>query len=255
MRITLLGTGTSTGVPMIACNCQTCRSDDPRDKRLRVSVLIETERGNIVIDTSADFRQQMLIEKVKTLDAVLYTHHHYDHIAGFDDLRAFQFLMHRAPKCYATQETFYHIRQTFPYAFGAAVQSGGGLPKIPFEVIGREAFEVLGVTIQPIWAKHGVIDVVGYRIGDFAYLTDCNSISDDSIELLKGLKVMILDGLRPKPHPTHFSLGEAAAVANRIGADITYLTHMNHDVLHAREEKSLPERVRLGYDGLSFTHS
>ncbi len=255
MRFTLLGTGTSTGVPMIACKCQTCRSNDPRDKRLRVSVLIEAPQGNIVIDTSADFRQQMLTAKVETLDAVLYTHHHYDHIAGFDDLRAFQFLMHCAPQCYASQDTFDHIRQTFPYAFGNAVQSGGGLPKIPFEVIGHAPFMVCNNLITPIWAKHGKIDVLGYRIGDFAYLTDCNLVPDDSIELLRGLKVLILDGLRPKPHPTHFSLSEAAAVAKKIGADMTYLTHMNHDVLHERESKSLPERVQLGYDGLTFTHT
>jgi phosphoribosyl 1,2-cyclic phosphate phosphodiesterase len=239
---------------MIGCNCQTCRSDDPRDKRLRVSVLIETDRGNIVVDTSADFRQQMLANNVKTLDAVLYTHYHYDHIAGLDDLRAFQFLMHRAPKCYASQETFDHIKQMFPYAFGEAVQSGGGLPKIPFQVIGRESFEVLGLKITPIWAKHGKIDVVGYRIGSFAYLTDCNAIPDESIELLKDLNVLILDGLRPDPHPTHFSLTEAGAMAKRIGATMTYLTHMNHDVLHARESATLPEYVQLAYDGLSFNH-
>ncbi len=255
MRFTLLGTGTSTGIPMIGCNCKTCNSGDPRDKRLRVSVLVESDKGTIVIDTSADFRQQMLTAKVKKLDAVLYTHHHYDHIAGFDDLRAFQFLMHRSPMCYASRETFDHIRRTFPYAFGEAVQSGGGLPNIPFEVIDHEKFGVLGIPIIPIPARHGMIDVLGFRIGDFAYLTDCNAIPEVSIPLLEGLSVLVLDGLRPTPHPTHFSLSEAARIAERIGAQMTYLTHMNHDVLHARDEMTLPDTVRLAYDGLSFIHT
>jgi len=253
MKITLLGTGTSTGVPMIACQCRVCRSNDPRDKRLRVSVLVETPLATLAIDTSADFRQQMLTAGVKRLNAVLYTHHHYDHIAGFDDLRAFQFLMHRAPQCYALQETYDHIRTTFPYAFGAKVQSGGGLPKIPFEVIGEDRFTAATLDITPIPAKHGALDVLGYRIGDFAYLTDCNAIPEASCKKLQGLEVLILDGLRPKPHPTHFSIEEAVGQATRIGATMTYLTHMNHDVLHAEVERDLPPSVRLGYDGLSFS--
>jgi phosphoribosyl 1,2-cyclic phosphate phosphodiesterase len=252
-KFTLLGTGTSTGVPMIACQCRVCRSDDPRDKRLRVSVLVETPVATLVIDTSADFRQQLLGARVKRLDAVLYTHHHYDHIAGFDDLRAFQFLMHHAPTCYALQETYDHIRSTFPYAFGAKVQSGGGLPKIPFEVIGLEPFRTAGLDIIPIPLRHGGLNILGFRIGQFAYLTDCNDIPEFAYDRLRGLEVLVLDGLRPRPHPTHFSIEEAIGQASRIGAKMTYLTHMNHDVLHAEVERDLPAAVRLGYDGLSFT--
>jgi phosphoribosyl 1,2-cyclic phosphate phosphodiesterase len=252
MKITLLGTGTSTGVPMIACNCKTCRSEDPRDKRLRVSVLIETDDKIIVIDTSADFRQQMLAHKVKKLDAVLYTHYHYDHIAGFDDLRAFQFLRHKSPMCYALQETSDYIQQMFPYAFGKAIQAGGGLPKVPFTIIKDENFNVGGITISPIPVEHGLVKVLGYRIGSFAYLTDCNRIPDASLELLRGLDTLILDGLRYDPHPTHFSLDEAVAITKQLNPRITYLTHMNHDILHEEGDRKLPNNVRLGFDGLSF---
>jgi phosphoribosyl 1,2-cyclic phosphate phosphodiesterase len=251
-KITLLGTGTSTGVPMIACNCKTCRSEDPRDKRLRVSVLIEAHEKTIVIDTSADFRQQMLSHKVKELDAVLYTHHHYDHIAGFDDLRAFQFLRHKAPMCYAMRETSDYIQQMFPYAFGKAVQAGGGLPKVPFTVIESSPFKISGLNIIPIPVEHGLVNVLGYRIGSFAYLTDCNRIPDASLALLQGLDTLILDGLRYDPHPTHFSLDEAVAIAKQLKPRITYLTHMNHDILHEEGNSKLPSEVRLGYDGLSF---
>jgi phosphoribosyl 1,2-cyclic phosphate phosphodiesterase len=253
MQVTLLGTGTSTGVPMIGCDCRVCRSTDTRDKRLRVSALLNYDGTNVLIDTSADFRQQMLTANVKKLDAIFYTHHHYDHIAGFDDLRAFQFLLRSTPQCYALPETFEQIKQTFNYAFGAKVQSGGGLPKADFTMIGTEPIQIKARKIQPIPLKHGSLDILGFRVGGFAYLTDCNAIPESSMELLKGLDTLVLDGLRGKPHPTHFSLGEAVQHAEKIGARITYLTHMNHDVMHAEIEKTLPDSVRLGYDGLTFT--
>jgi phosphoribosyl 1,2-cyclic phosphate phosphodiesterase len=252
MRITLLGTGTSTGVPMIACDCTVCRSDDPRDKRLRVSVLIEHGDKNIVIDTSADFREQMLRHQVTHLESVIYTHHHYDHIAGFDDLRAFQFLRKKAPTCYADAATADNIKRVFNYAFGAAIQKGGGLPEVPVKEISTTPFDVLGLNVIPVPLLHGKMPILGFRIGGFAYLTDCNSIPTSSMELLKGLEVLVLDGLRHKPHPTHLSIGEAVALAKKIGARMTYLTHMNHDILHERDERHLPHDVRFGYDGLSF---
>lgn len=252
MKVTLLGTGTSTGVPMIGCGCRICRSTDPRDKRLRVSVLIEHEERNILIDTSADFRQQMLLHKVTHLEAILYTHSHNDHIAGFDDIRAFQFLMRKAPACYADGPTAAHIRRTFDYAFGAATQAGGGLPEVPLVVIDEQPFDLLGLRIIPVPLIHGMLSILGFRIGGFAYLTDCSEIPEASFPLLEGLDTLVLDGLRHKPHPTHFSISEAVLVAERIAPRITYLTHMNHDVLHKQTERELPESVRLGYDGLSF---
>ena len=255
MNITLLGTGTSTGVPMIGCPCATCHSSDSRDKRLRVSVLVEQGDKNILIDTSADFRQQMLAHTVTHLEAVLYTHQHYDHIAGFDDLRAFQFLKKKSPVCFATQETYDHIRKAFDYAFGSALQSGGGLPKANFTIIDNTSFDVEGLHVIPIPLKHGNMNILGYRIGPFAYLTDCSAIPDRSFELLQGLDTLVLDGLRFKPHPTHFSIDEAVKTAERISPGITYLTHMNHDVMHEPTERNLPSHVRLGYDGLAFEFS
>lgn len=250
MRVTLLGTGTSTGVPMIGCGCRVCTSSDSRDKRLRVSALIESGATKILIDTSADFRAQMLSQKVRGLDAVLYTHYHYDHIAGFDDLRAFQFLNLQVPICYTNQETFDVIKRTFGYAFGGAVQSGGGLPNIPFEIIEGLPFTIGDVLVEPVPVDHGNINIFGYRIGKFAYLTDCNRIGAASKEKLKGLEVLVLDGLRFKPHPTHFSIDESIAISKELQPAMTYLTHMNHDVLHSEAEEKLPVNVRLAYDGL-----
>lgn len=237
---------------MVACPCRICHSSDPRDKRLRVSALIAHEGKNILIDTSADFRQQMLALNVTHLDAVLYTHKHYDHIAGFDDLRAFQFLKKKAPPCFANAETAKHIKLRFDYAFGAATQKGGGLPQVSITVIDHEPIDLLGLHIVPIPLEHGNMTILGFRIGAFAYLTDCSAIPSASYDLLAGLDTLILDGLRPKPHPTHFSIGESVAEAHRIGARITYLTHMNHDIMHEETEAALPPNVRLGFDGLTF---
>ncbi len=237
---------------MIGCKCKTCRSNDPRDKRLRVSVLIEHRKSNIVIDTSADFRQQMLAHSVTHLEAILYTHQHYDHIAGFDDLRAFQFLKQKAPVCYASSAVAAHIRKTFDYAFGAAIQTGGGLPEVDIVEMNGRPFSLLDLTIIPIPLLHGTLPIFGFRIGSFAYLTDCSEIPEASFALLEGLDTLVLDGLRFKPHPTHFSISEAVAIAERIAPGITYLTHINHDVLHGKTERALPKNVRLGYDGLHF---
>ncbi len=251
MRITLLGTGTSTGVPMIGCTCRTCTSTDSRNKRLRVSALIETGETTILIDTSADFRQQMLAHSIRKLDAILYTHHHYDHIAGFDDLRAFQFLRLGVPQCYADQQTFDGIVHTFPYAFGQVKNTGGGgVPQLPFTLIGTESFKIGEVLIEPFTIDHGMMDILGFRIGNFAYATDCKRMPIASKEKLKGLEVLVLDGLRYREHPTHLAIPESLKLAKELNATTTYLTHMNHDVLHTEAEVSFPPNVRLGYDGL-----
>ena len=194
----------------------------------------------------------MLSLDVTHLEAILYTHSHYDHIGGFDDLRAFQFLARKSPMCYASEETLAQIKRMFAYAFGSAIQSGGGLPNVPFTTITDETFVVCGFTVQPVPLLHGKLKIYGFRVGGFAYLTDCSGIPEASYDLLKGLDVLVLDGLRFKEHPTHFSVTEALAQAERIAPRMTYLTHMNHDVLHAATEEMLPPNVRLAYDGLSF---
>lgn len=237
---------------MIGCTCPVCRSEDPRDKRLRVSALIEFENKKILIDTSADFRQQMLSLDVRNLDAILYTHSHYDHISGFDDLRAFQFLAKKAPMCYAREDTYQYIRRTFPYAFGDAPQAGGGLPSIHFTTIDDNSFDLHGLTVTPVPLLHGRLEILGFRIGPFAYLTDCSAIPEASFALLEGLDTLILDGLRFRHHPTHLTIAESVKLAGRIRPKITYLTHMNHDVMHAATEHDLPPNVRLAYDGLRF---
>jgi phosphoribosyl 1,2-cyclic phosphate phosphodiesterase len=253
MRITLLGTGTSTGVPMIGCSCNVCTSTDPRDNRLRVSALIESGNTTILIDTSADFRAQMLRMNVKRIDAILYTHHHYDHIAGFDDLRAFQFLRIPVPMCYASQETFDVIRSTFPYAFNLVKNTGGGgVPEIPFTVIDATPLMIGDILVEPVLLDHGMMNIFGYKIGKFAYLTDCKRIPIASKEKLKNLDVMVLDGLRYREHPTHLSIDESITLSKELGAKKTYFTHMNHDVLHAEAEATLPNGIHFGYDGLEI---
>ena len=253
MRVTILGSGTSTGVPMIGCSCKVCTSSDSRDKRQRVSALIESGGTKILIDTSADFRAQMLAHKIRKLDAVLYTHGHYDHIAGFDDLRAFQFLKLPVPMCYANKETYEIIRSTFSYAFDAKPnRPGGGVPNIPFTIIDTASFTIGDIRIAPILLDHGVMDIFGYRVGKFAYLTDCKRIPVASKEKLKNLDVLVLDGLRYTEHPTHLAISESVALAKELSPKMTYLTHMNHDVLHAEAEEKLPKNVRLAFDGLQI---
>jgi phosphoribosyl 1,2-cyclic phosphate phosphodiesterase len=251
MRVTLLGTGTSTGIPMIGCSCKTCSSPDSRDKRLRASALIESGSTTVLIDTSSDFRQQMLRAKVKSLDGILYTHYHTDHISGFDDLRAFHFLRIPVPMCYASEETYKAIQSMFPYAFGLVPNTGGAMATtVPFTVIDTTPFTIGDISIQAIPLDHGFLEIFGFRIGSFAYLTDCKRIPVASREKLKGVETLVIDGLRYAPHPTHMTIDEAISATQDIGAKMTYLTHMNHDVLHAEAEQKLAKNVRLGYDGL-----
>lgn len=252
LKFTILGSGTSTGVPTIACDCPTCTSNDFRDKRLRTSLLIQTVTTNIVIDTSPDFRQQMLIHKVRHLDALIYTHSHYDHIGGFDDLRAFNFQTHAPISVFASQNTIEHLKRVYPYAFGEADQIGGGIPIIDVRIIDSEPFEINGIEFIPIPMKHGILDVMGYRVGDFAYCTDTNHIPEDSMKLLNGLKILILDALRYEKHPTHFNIQEAMDIVKILRPEITYFTHIAHQIKHAETELTLPPNIRLSYDGISF---
>ncbi|MBD1209226.1 MAG: MBL fold metallo-hydrolase [Ignavibacteria bacterium] len=252
MKIRVLGSGTSTGVPLVGCSCATCLSTDPRDKRLRPSILVESDTTTVVIDTSADFRYQMLRENVKKIDAVVFTHHHFDHIGGFDDVRAFNFMLRKALPIYLMQETLDNLERTFIYAFMDTGQKGGGVPVVEQHIIDKEAFTVGDIDFIPIPMMHGKMRVNGYRIGNFAYCTDTNFISEESFALLRNLDILILDALRYESHTTHFSVGEALAAAKRIGAKQTYFTHIAHNIKHDDLESRLPSGIAICYDGLHF---
>lgn len=252
MKITFLGSGTSSGVPTIGCRCAVCVSEDPRDKRLRPSVWLQDGERSILIDTSSDFRQQCLRSGIERLDAVVYTHHHFDHIAGFDDLRAFNFTSRSAIPIFAMPETISNIQNVFSYAFGARTNTGTSVPVVTIVPVLDEPFDVAGLTWTPLALRHGAMRVNGYRIGNFAYCTDCNGFSESALERLKGVEVLVLDALRHTPHPTHYTVDEAVAVAQSIGARMTYFTHIAHEVLHRDVERRLPTGLQLAYDGLEI---
>ncbi|HEY7189004.1 MAG TPA: MBL fold metallo-hydrolase [Vicinamibacterales bacterium] len=249
MRLTFLGTGTSHGVPMIGCECETCRSSDPRDVRLRTSVFVETPDTKVLVDAGPDLRAQALTYRLRDVDAILFTHGHADHILGIDDVRRFNAMLGRPMPCYGDAETLNDIRRTFSYVFNRATPVSGGLPQLElFRVIGP--FSLGRQEVQPVPLWHGGRSILGFRFGPFAYLTDCNRIPDESWPLLGGLDVLVLDALRDRAHPTHFTLAEAVATARRIGAARTYFTHMCHDLRHAPTCERLPEGITLAYDGL-----
>lgn len=254
MEIIILGSGTSMGVPMAGCDCRVCQSNDPKDKRLRTSVFIRTDNARILIDTSADYRQQMLRENIRDLDAVLYTHHHVDHILGMDDLRSFNLLNRHSIPLYGMAETMENIRRVFTYAFNNEKQASS-IPMLEINIINDQPFQVADVPVIPIPLFHGKMPVLGFRIGNFAYCTDVSFIPETSYDLLKNVDVLILDALRYRPHPTHFSIDEAVAEAQKIAAGKTYFTHISHQVLHAEAEAALPENIHLAYDGLRFNLS
>lgn len=252
MHVTFLGTGTSHGVPMIGCRCPVCTSADPRDRRSRPSAVLAFEDGaTVLIDTSTDLRTQALSHGLDRLDAVIYTHSHADHIFGFDDLRRFNVLSGGPLPIYADARTLGDLRRTFAYAFSGGDQAGGGVPQVdPREVIGP--FAILGHEFVPVPILHGTRPILGYRVGRFAYLTDCSAIPADSLPLLRGLDVLVLGALRHRPHPTHFSLREATEAAGRIGARRTWFTHMCHDLGHAATACDLPAEMGLAWDGLTI---
>ena len=252
MKVTFLGTGTSQGVPIITCTCAVCSSTDPRDNRLRTSVLIETEHTNIVLDTGPDFRQQMLRENVQKVDAIVFTHGHKDHTAGFDDIRGFNWKTKEAMEVYANEEVEIVLKRDFHYAF--AEHKYPGVPNLNLNVIQNKNFMIRDVAITPIEVLHYKLPVFGYRIGNFSYITDANFISDSEKEKLKGSKVLVLNALRKSEHISHFTLDQAVAIAREIGAEQTYLIHMSHQMgLHVEVDSELPEGINLAYDGLAVT--
>ena len=247
---TVLGSGTSSGVPTIGCDCPTCTSTDSRDKRLRASLLIQTENTNLVIDTTPDFRQQMLTNNINRLDGILYTHPHFDHIGGFDDIRGLNFVMRRSVNIYANRFTLDRIKQSFYYAFETPEQLGGGVPMCDIHIIDDAPFRVNELEIIPIFLKHGILPVVGYRIGNLAYCTDVNFIPESENHKLENLDVLIIGGLRYTPHPTHFSIDEAIEESNLFKPKQTYITHLAHQVKHYTA--ILPDNIQLAYDGLKI---
>jgi phosphoribosyl 1,2-cyclic phosphate phosphodiesterase len=248
MLITLLGTGTSHGVPVLGCDCQTCISDDPRDIRTRSSVYITTGTAKILIDTATELRIQSLKNRVNRVDLVLITHCHADHVAGFDDLRRFNELQGGEIPVYGNSQSLAGIRQMFPYVFDDKAQLGGGKPKIRLTEV-NSRFEAGGTHIIPIPVWHGRIPVNGYRIGNFAYVTDVSEIPDSSMELLRDLEILVLGVLRYKPHPTHFNLETGLEIIRLLKPRRSLLTHICHDFKHSELNRRLPDGVELAYDG------
>lgn len=251
MQITFLGTGTSQGVPIIACPCNVCNSTDSRDKRLRTSVLVETNEKTFVIDTGPDFRQQMLRENVKQMDGIIFTHEHKDHTAGFDDIRAFNFVNKKKMEVYASANVQEAIKREYAYIFSDFKYPG--IPEINLHLIENKKFSIEGVDFLPIEVMHYKLPVFGFRIGDFSYITDANYISDKEKEKLKNSKVLVLNALRREPHISHFTFDEAIALVKELKPEKAYFLHISHQLgLHADVQKELPENIELAYDGLKI---
>lgn len=250
MKVTFLGTGTSHGVPVVGCDCPVCRSSDPKNNRTRCAVYIETDGLKILVDTPPELRLQFLREDISHADAILFTHAHADHIFGLDDVRRINEISHRQIPCYGSRETLDTLRRAFEYVF-VPTQLGGGKPQL--ELIPVEGpFTIGGARIQPVRILHGILPVLGYRIGGFAYLTDCSCIPEESAEMLGGLDTLVLGVLRPEPHETHFSLSQGLAVVDQLKPRQTYFTHLSHRLDHERTNSILPPGVELAYDGLQF---
>jgi phosphoribosyl 1,2-cyclic phosphate phosphodiesterase len=250
--MTFLGTGTSSGVPMIGCACAVCRSTDPRDKRLRPSIYLDVPgRAGILVDTTPDLRQQALTHGLARIDAVLFTHSHADHILGLDEIRRFNFMQGAAIPCYATSDVWESIRRTFHYVFDGIPRQGGGIPKIDAHDISGP-FTVAGLAVVPVPLLHGRMPILGFRFGDLAYLTDCSAIPDESWPLVAGVETLVIDALRDRKHATHFTVAEAVEAIARVGPRRAYLTHMSHDLGHVQTNARLPQGVELAYDGLSL---
>ena len=251
MKITFLGTGTSQGVPVIGCECAVCLSSDSRDKRLRTSVLLEIGEKSIVIDSGPDFRYQMLREGVKNLDAIVFTHEHKDHVAGLDDVRAYNYWQKKPMDIYVNEDVETALRRVFHYAFDPEAQ--GGVPQLNIHRIDRSEFELGGENWLPIPVMHAEMEVVGFRIGDFAYVTDVNYISEESFKKLNGVKVLVISALRKFEHRSHYSLSEVLEVIERLKPQASYLTHMSHLIgKHEELRGELPENVYPAFDGLQI---
>jgi len=256
MKITVLGSGTSSGVPVPGCKCIVCQSDNPKNKRLRCSLYVELEKGSFLIDTSTDLRQQALLHGLTKVEAVLYTHAHADHTHGIDDMRCFNFIQKTRIPVYAEKSTAEELKQKFPYAFSEDPNYEGGAPaKLDLNIIEPDkAISLFKEAIIPLRIKHGTRDILGFRIRDFAYMTDCSFIPEETFEKLAGVKTVILDGLRHRPHNTHFTVKDAVTQLERIKPEKAYLTHIAHEIEHEETNKELNQMtkldVQLAWDGL-----
>lgn len=251
MKITFLGTGTSQGVPLIACKCEVCTSTNVKDKRLRSSIMVETSTTTIVIDTGPDFRQQMLREQVEQLDAVVFTHEHKDHIAGLDDVRAFNFINGKHIEVYATSRVQAAIKREFAYIF--AEDKYPGIPLINLNEIDLAPFQIKDIKLIPIEVMHYKMPVLGFRIADFTYITDAKSISEKEKEKMKGSKVLVLNALRREEHISHFTFQEAIDLAQELDVEQAYFTHISHQLgLYEQVSEELPSNIFLAYDGLKL---
>jgi phosphoribosyl 1,2-cyclic phosphate phosphodiesterase len=251
LTIQFLGTGTSTGIPMIGCSCAVCTSDDARDNRLRTSVLVQSEATTLVVDTTPDFRYQMLRSNTRKLDAVVFTHPHKDHLAGLDDIRAFNFFSEVPMKVYANSLTEEAIRRDFYYAFSDTKYPG--VPDIDLITINGDPFVAGDIPVLPIQVMHHKMPVLGFRFGNFTYITDANRIEEEKKEKIKGSQVLVLNALRKEKHLSHFTLGEAVALALELEIPEVYLTHISHQLgKHAAINKELPGHIQLAYDGLTI---
>ena len=249
MKITFLGTGTSQGVPVIACNCIICQSEDGRDKRLRTSLLVEAEDQNIVIDAGPDFRQQMLRAEVKKLDSILLTHEHKDHIGGMDDVRAFNYINKKPIDIYSDERVQRAVMREYPYVFSE--HKYPGVPQMNLITIDDKPFQIGNLHIIPVKVHHYRLPVYGFRINDFAYITDANYISEENKKKLTGVKYMVINALRKEKHLSHFNLSEALDLINEISPRKGYITHISHQMgLHSEVSQELPANVELAYDGL-----
>ncbi len=251
MQITFLGTGTSTGVPILACNCNICKSNDSRDKRLRSSIYIEYKNTKMLVDCGPDFRYQMLKHDITNLDGIILTHAHRDHIGGLDDVRPLNFLLHKPVELYGLPQTLKDVQKQYAYFFIKGAYWGA--PEINLhQVVGN--FKIGDVDIIPILVKHGDMDVMGIRIGDFTYITDAGSICDEELEKIKGSKVFVINALRREKHPSHLSLSEAIHILEKIKPQKAYLTHIGHNLgLYEDLEKELPQWIQPAYDDLTIT--
>ena len=251
MKITVLGSGTSQGVPVIACECEVCKSLDYRDQRLRPSILIEVDDLSIIIDTGPDFRQQMLRGGIKKLDAVLYTHQHKDHTAGMDDLRSFNFKQEKDVPIFGRKSVIDQLRQEFSYVFVDKDKKYPGVLNVDVNYIENKPFKINEVEIIPIDVLHYKLPVFGFRIKDFTYLTDVSHIPDEEFEKIKGSRFVIIDALQKEDHISHFTLNQAVEISQKLNPEKAYFTHISHKMgLHADIEKELPENIELSYDGL-----
>jgi phosphoribosyl 1,2-cyclic phosphate phosphodiesterase len=251
LHIQFLGTGTSSGIPMIGCQCEVCVSKDPKDNRLRSSIMVTSSTTSLVVDTTPDFRYQMLRTNTRHVDAIVFTHPHKDHIAGLDDIRAFNFFSRKPMELFANSLTEEALRRDFYYAF--AERKYPGVPEINLNLITTDPFKVGDIPVQPIEVWHMKMPVLGFRFGKFTYITDANKLDNDAKEKVRGSEVMVLNALRKEPHISHFSLSEAISLVKELGVPKAYFTHISHQLgLHEEISRELPEGIELAYDGLSL---